>query len=177
MKSNVIKIDNLGKGFDEALTETRKVARYQDLGRDEAKQLRMIAEEMLGLARSAAGVRHATFWLETEGNTIECHLKTTARMDKEIKAKLLSSSTSGKNEITNTLTGKLRDAFEQALLAEAGGADSAVPEEFNMDVRSYHLNGAEWDGFEKTLLKGIADNIKIGIRGKSVEMTISKLFE
>ena len=37
--------------------------------------------------------------------------------------------------------------------------------------------GAEWDGYERSILRRLADDVKIGIRGGMVEMTVSKRFE
>jgi len=35
---------------------------------------------------------------------------------------------------------------------------------------------AEWDGYEQSTLRRLADTIKIGIRGNNVEMTVIKNF-
>ena len=34
----------------------------------------------------------------------------------------------------------------------------------------------EWDGYERSILKKLADEVKIGIQGHTVDITVSKRF-
>ena len=177
MKSDIIHIDNRGVGFEEALAETEKVARFRGLGEKEARRLRICAEEMLGLARSVTGEMEADFWLENESRRFDLHMSTKTVMDKEKRYHLLSSASSRKNEAANSFLGKLRDAFEEAMLAEADHSRDELPDEVEKDVCCYYLDDPEWDRYEQSILRKLADEIKISIRGRTVDMTVIKSFE
>ena len=37
-------------------------------------------------------------------------------------------------------------------------------------------DGEDWDGYERSILRKLADDIKIGIQGQTVDITVSKRF-
>ena len=94
MKSDIIRIDNQGNGFQEALTQTEKAAQYRGLSRKESLQLRLCTEELLSLARSVTGEMKASFWLESEEKRFSLHLSTETVMDREKRKNLIASATS-----------------------------------------------------------------------------------
>ena len=177
MKSDIIHIDNKGVGFEAALAQTGKVAQFRGLGEKEALRLRICAEEMLGLARSVTGEMEADFWLESEGSRFDLHMSTKTLMDKEKRRLLLSAASSRKNEAANSFLGKLRDAFEEALLADVDHSRDELPDDVAKDICYYHPEDPEWDGYEQSILRKLADEIKISIRGGTVDMTVTKNFE
>ena len=169
MKSNVIYIDNQGNGFDKLLEETRKVAAYEDLTHKESLCLQLCAEEMLSLARSITGEMKASFWIETESRTFNLHLTTKTVMDKEKRSLLLGAATSGKNEAAVSFLGALRDAFEHAMATDVN---------HNNDLPNHVIEcmDPEWDKYEQSILRRLADTIRIGIRGDNVDMTVTRKF-
>ena len=177
MKSDIFHIDNRGVGFDSALAQVDKVAQFRDLGEKEALRLRICAEEMLGLARSVTGEMEADFWLESEGKRFDLHMGTKTVMDKEKRRQLLSAASSRKNEAAKSFLGRLRDAFEEALLSEPDYSAGELPDEVAKDICYYHPEDPDWDGYEQSILSKLADEIKISIRGRTVDMTVTKSFE
>lgn len=177
MKSDIIHIDNQGVGFEAALAQTEKVAQFRGLGEKETLRLRICAEEMLGLARSVTGEMKADFWLENEGKEFDLHMSTKTVMDKEKRYHLLSSASSRKNEAAKSFLGKLRDAFEEAMLSDVNYSADELPDSVIKDICYYHPEDPEWDGYEQSILRRLADEIKISIRGGTVEMTVTKRFE
>ena len=113
MKSNMIMIDNRGNGFEKAIEEARKVAVYEALSHKDSLHLQLCAEEMLSLVRSVTGEMKASFWIETEGKTFCLHMSTQTVLDKEKRAQLLASATSGKNEAAKSFLGQLRDILNR----------------------------------------------------------------
>lgn len=174
MKSDIINIDNQGNGFREALTQTEKSAEFRDLSHKEALQLRLCTEEMLSLARSVTGEMKADFWLESEGKRFTMHLSTETVMDREKRNNLIASASSHKNEAANTFLGRLRNAFEEAMVSEA---NTEIPDEALDDTINRSIEIPEWDEYEQSILRKAADNVKIAIRGGRVEMTVAKSFE
>ena len=174
MRSDIINIDNQGNGFQDALTQTEKSAAFRDLGHKESIQLRLCTEEMLSLARSVTGEMKADFWLESEGKLFTLHLSTETVMDREKRNNLIASATSRKNEAANTLLGRLRDAFEAAMVSEP---NAEIPEEAMGDMVNRTIEIPEWDEYEQSILRKVADQVKISIRGRVVDMTVIKCFE
>ena len=176
MKSDVILIDNLGNGFGDAVKETKKAAEFRGLSHKDALQLQLMAEEMLSMARSVTGEMQASFWLESQEKAFDLHMTTKTVMDQEKRYQLISSSTSRKNEAANSFLGKLRDAFEQAMVADVERTYYELPQEVLSDLPNRFSEDPEWDRYEQSILHRLADNVKIDIRGQLVHMTVSKRF-
>lgn len=177
MKSNVIIIDNQGNGFDKTISEALKVAVYEELNHKDSLHLQLCAEEMLSLVRSVTGEMKASFWIETEGRTFKLHVSTQTVLDKEKRAQLLGASTSGKNEAAKSFLGQLRNAFEKAMTAEANHNDD-LPDDVLNDLANHMIEctDPEWDEYEQSTLRRLANTIKISIRGGTVDMTVIKEF-
>ena len=173
MKSDIIRIDNQGNGFQEALTQTEKAAQYRGLSRKESLQLRLCTEELLSLARSVTGEMKASFWLESEEKRFSLHLSTETVMDREKRKNLIASATSRRNEAANSFLGKLRDAFEEAMVVEA---NAEIPEEAMDDMFNRVIEIPAWDEYAQSILRNLAVEVKIAIRGRLVDMTVIKSF-
>ncbi|MBQ8137126.1 MAG: hypothetical protein IJ174_06810 [Clostridia bacterium] len=175
MKSDVILIDSNGDGFQRATEETWKVAGYVGLSRKESLRLQLCTEEMLCLLRSVTGEAQASFWIECDKNRCELHLTTKTEMNKEKRSMLLFTATSRKNEAAGTFLGKVRDAFEVAMMREADPIDQ-IPEDILPDLPNHVINSLEWDGYERSVLKNVSDEVKVGIRGRMVDLTVCRNF-
>ena len=95
-------------------------------------------------------------------------------LDKKKRAQLLEAATSRQNEAANSLLGKIRDAFERAMAAEESYDD--IPYEVMPDIVGREIADTEWDEYECSILRRLADNVKVSIRGNVVDMTVSKNF-
>ena len=128
---------------------------------------------MLSLIRSVTGEVNASFWIETEGKTFNLHLSARTVLDKEERAQLLASTTSGKNEAAKSFLGQLRDAFERAMAADVDHSDN-LPDDLLDDLSNHVIEctDPEWDQYEQSTLRRLANTIMIGIRGNKVEMTV-----
>ena len=175
MKSDVIMIDNQGKGIDAAKTETDKVAQFRGLDAKQSLRLQLCTEEMLSMARSITGEMEASFWLESEGKHFELHMTTRTVIDKIKRDTLLAASTSGKNEAAKTFLGGLRDAFVEAMISDT---DRYVytPDLSVDDTANRYIESEEWDQYEQSVLRSVADGIKVSIVGKNVDLTVIKDF-
>ena len=97
-KSNVIKIDNQGNGYEDVVNEAKKVAAYVDMSREAFENMQLLTEEMLSMARGATGDMQASFWIECENDAYDLHLNTKTVLNKEQRYHLISTTTAGKNE-------------------------------------------------------------------------------
>ena len=201
MKSDVIHVTNEGAGFDEALAQAEAVARFRQIEGKGALHLRLLTEEMLGMMRAMTGERDADFWIDDADGTIDLHLAVKMPMTAETREKLLSVTTDGTNSAAKGVTGKLRDLVERFLEPEndripddlftgmdyayAGGdfGTLSVAAAGLWSMNRYRAAAEEgrtpredWDELEKSVVARLADDVKIGIAGRNVEMIISKKF-
>lgn len=174
MRSDIVNIDKAGRGLSVAADQARKVAVYKGLGELETIQLQVLTEEMLSLAISFTGETKASFWIEFENAQADLHLSTKAVLDKEKRAELIAASTSRKNEAAKSFLGKLRDMFEEAMAAEPEHYEPSI--DILKDLPYGAFNEPEWDGYETSILRNLADDIKIGIERGVVDITVSKTF-
>ena len=174
MRSDIVTIDNSGKGFARATDQAKKVAVFKGLDGMEAVQLQMLTEEMLSLAHSIAGEVKASFWIEFETAQADLHMTTTAVLDKEKRAELIATSSSRKNEAAKTFLGRIRDKFEEAMASDPEHFE--VPDDIMADLPYGIYDDAYWDGYERSILRKLADDIKIGIQRDTVDITVSKRF-
>lgn len=202
MKTDVVAIRPSGEGMEQALTETERAAAYCGLDRKQALRLRLLAEEMTGMLRTIIGASQYSYWVESEGSLYSLHLSTSVRMHPELREELLKTSTTGKNAAANGFMGRLRDLFEQYCEADnmdpqaafgytymnIVGYDASVDvapnlfcgwslNEYKAAAEAHKAEEPErWDELEKSITAKLADEIKIYIRNKTVELVIEKAF-
>lgn len=175
MKTETILIDKLGNGFGDAMTAADNLAAANHLGKHEMMKLELITEEMLGLVRIVTAADNMSFWIECEDGLYQFHLSTKTKMTLEKRTNLLYTSSSMKNSAASGLLGKLRDKFEQAMLLNSEDTNPAMSE-MSHDIYCNNYESAEWDKYERSVLRNTADEIRIGIRGGKIEMIVSKRF-
>ncbi len=198
MKTDVIAVSSKGTRIETALAQAEKMAAYKGLPAKDALHLRLLTEEMMGLMRSLTGETEGEFWIEDEENEYRLHLRVHTRMDSGKRQQLLSAASSGKNESARGLMGRLRDFFDRGAdedisaltspLILSDAYDLSVPitqdwewsmvryeDELSTRIRRDDSRAKEaWDELEKSVVAKVADDVKVSIRGREVEMTIVK---
>ena len=197
MKTDVIAVSSRGNRMESALLQADKVAAYKGLSPRDSLHLRLLTEEAMGLMRSITGETDGLFWIEDRDGEYELHLQVQTALSEEERASLLSVSTSGKNESAKGLMGRLRDFFDWScdgddaafasplLLPDAFEHTSSPALDWEWSMRRYESvlttqmdrdsSAREaWDELEKSVVKNIADDVRVAIRGGFVEMTILK---
>ena len=165
MKSDIIVIDNQGKGFHDAVAETKKVAKYAGMDKTNSLHLQLLTEEMLSMVKILTGEVSATFWIEVNGSEYKLNVTTNAVLDAERRAELIEASSSRKNAAATGFLGMLRDAQTYDLSKE----------ELD-DIAGRDIESTEWDGYERSVLHKLADDVKIAIVRNEVSMTVTKTF-
>ena len=197
MKTDIIVVSSSGNQMKKALEQTEKVAIYKELSPKSTLQLRLLAEEMMGMMRSITGETEGKFWIEDEKNYYQLHLQVETRMNSEKRDQLLSAASSGKNESARGLMGWLRDFFERGaedelvapsplLLSNMKDISTTPTLDWSWSMTGYQnelsnlveQNNEEacrmWDELEKSVVTHVADDIKVSIRGRTTEMIILK---
>ena len=176
MKSNTVRIDNHGNGFRDVVAEAGKVAVYEGMKPEDFNHMRLLIEEMLSMLQLAGGDLGASFWIECEDGMYNLHLNTKTDLNKEQRYHLLSTATSGKNESANTFRGALRDRFEQAMASDVDHDYDELPSDLLSDLPVSTVRDPEWDGYERKILKNVADSVKIGILRGVVDVVVSRKY-
>ncbi len=190
MKTDVIAITSDGGNMEAALAQIDKISEYKKLSPKNAMSLRLLTEETMAMMRAIAGNVNGEFWVEDQDTVYEIHLRVNTLIDEKQREQLLSASTSGKNEAARGFMGKIRSFFEPSSgvpVFSAGftGAPQMYGtyvwsmEDYRDQLRQYREQNQEnhqeeWDELEKSVVAKMADNVKVSIRGRTVEMTIFK---
>ena len=198
MKTDVIKVSSRGSRIETALNQAQLVADYKKLSPKNALHLRLLAEETLCMMRSITSETEGEFWIEDEDGVYQLHLRVRTPMDSVKREQLLAVSSSGKNESARGLMGRLRNFFDMeadediaavsgtlyAGLYEETSSTSVLDYEWSMlryeeqlaaRIRTDDTAAKEaWDEIEKSVVAHVADDVKVSIRGRTVEMTIFK---
>ena len=191
MKTDIITISNDGTNMEDALAQVEKVSAYKGLSPKDTMDLRLLAEETMALMRAVTGNVNGEFWMEDEEQLYTLHLKVRTLMDQKKREQLLSTSTSGKNEAERGFMGKIRSFFEPSssvpmFSAGLGGGSPQMyqsyvwsMEDYKDQLRQYNEENQDeakeaWDELEKSVVGHLADDVKVSIRGRIVEMTIAK---
>ena len=198
MRTDTIIVSSRGNQMEAALKEAEKVAAYKGLSAKNALHLRLLTEEMMGMMRSITGETEGKFWIDDEGGEYRLHLLAETSMDSEKRDQLLAASSTGKNESARGLMGRLRDFFERGedddyrsfpspLLYSGMYEHSSTPtldwewsmmryeDSLSSRVKNNDAAAREaWDELEKSVVAKVADDVKVSIRGRSVEMILVK---
>ncbi len=184
--------------MEAALKQADKVAAYKEMTGKNALHLRLLTEEMMGMMRSITGAPEGTFWIEDEDGVYQLHLRVRTLLNSEKREKLLSASSTGRNESAKGLMGRLRDFFDWGsdedlsaissplLLPDMFDHSSSPALDWEWSMTRYRSALSErmeqndpdaleaWDELEKSVVKHVADDVKVFIRGGVVEMIILK---
>jgi hypothetical protein len=201
MKTESINISSTGAGKEKALELTRKTAAYCGLDHTSELRLRLLSEELMGLMNSFTNELLGSFWLETNGDVVEVHLKTEIPMDLQTRREILAVATSGKNDAAKSFMGKIREMIE--LLTLPDDPETKAMTDQAMGIMSMgcqmgtHACNYSWamstyvasiennpkqeakeakDDLEKSIVANLADDITVHIVGSEVEITIYKTF-
>ena len=195
MRTDVIAVSSRGARMESALLQVDKVAAYKGLSAKNALHLRLLAEEAMGLMRSITGETEGLFWIEDQDDEYELHLQVKTTLSEEERTRLLSVSSTGKNESAKGIMGRLRaffdwesdeDAADCSGLFLPDAMESSPMLDWEWSLRRYesalysrvtqNAPGAReaWDELEKSVVSHVADEVKVSIRSGTVEMIIYK---
>ena len=196
MRSDIIHVHADGDGIKEALAQAEAVAAYKKLPPENEQALRELTEEMMDLLQGLTGEVEADFYIEDENGEYRLHLDSYTEMDPEKRARLIEATTAGKDAAAVGVLGKLRSLLERSFaspdkelppfytLGLAGGsmdpgASSSTAwslARYKDAVREDEANMEALAELEHAALTRNADEVKIGIKGRNVEMTVVKKF-
>ena len=186
MKSDICKITHDNSTLKEILEEVEKTAGYTKLDKKSAERLRLMAEELMGMLPELLEYADGDFWIEAENNKYELHtsLLPNKAMSSDKREKLLSISSSGKNEAGKGILGKILVAVQLMMLDYSQATTTAgnfyeMGRSWSLETyRSYATKekGEAWDELEKSIIANLSDDVVVRIHEKKVEIVIIKTF-
>lgn len=203
MKTSKIKVNSRGYGMEYALDEVEDFSRLMGFDERSARRARLLAEETMSMVRAIVDEFSASFWMEsTPECNCELHLQAEATMDYDKKQELISASTQQRNEASVGIMGKIKDFIEDSMYNMRDGASVAVGDsqamgmggvviadiymwslqQYRQDVQEQKEKGDDeaiddlLDELEKSIVANIADDVKVSVKGNSIEMIIRKNF-
>lgn len=199
MRSNECMLSGDRTDINKALEEVEKVAAYNDLSRKEALQLRLLAEEMMGMQAGVLGFVKGKFYLENKGKTYNLYLHTEidANTQLEERDKLVAMSTDGKNAAYTGFMGRIRKMMDYISGGSMEGYYSGyypnvmgdgmvfIEPIINYDkiweLGIYREKAKkrleEWDELEKSIVASICDELVVGVRNNYADLIAVKEFK
>ena len=197
MISNVCKIEKGSKDLVAIFKESDKVAAYNNLDHKQTLQLRLLCEELDGMLPKIIENFNGELWFEFYDGV--CEVKVSLRSEEmtiDKKESLISISNNNKNAAAIGIVGKIRCAIEDFLLDEenlqaisissrpfslVAGYSEGVDYAYLWSLKQYKNSVKQeqkeaWDELEKSVIASVADDVTVGVKGKSVDIVITKKF-
>lgn len=190
MKSNIYRIEKGNPALKAILKESEKVAIYNELNEKQTLQLRLICEELNGMLPNVVDEFHGDFWIDFEEGV--CKINVLFKFDEftaDKKKELIKIAKNKKNAQAKGLFGKIRSTLEDLFLDNSEHIAYDLAWQYNpaaeygvgMDysylwsLKQYKNNSPEkqeWDELEKSIIASIADDVIVGVKGKSANIVV-----
>jgi hypothetical protein len=192
MKSIEYSLSSTPEAIEAALKETDWYANEYGLDKKQRLHLRLLAEELIGLMNGVLDLSDGRFWLERNGGVCELHADAHAiTLGENAKKRLLSVSSTGENYCYRGVTGKLCMAVDwlfsggdeignPPVYIEGGFLSTPQFPEWSLarfrESMARDKKADSWDELEKSVLSKLSDDVRVSVRGTSVNIVITKRF-
>ena len=209
MKTDVITIHSDLSGREEALEAAERFAAYNGITGKDAMHLRLLTEETVSMINGILDNFTGEIWLESKKtkNGLLCLICLSAnkQANRAQEEHILSVSTSGRNESSKGIAGKIREVIRHSLQASSTedeaflqsisdacmsigmcsgtstlpmpGVDYWSLQFYRQKIAEQKVEKAEeWDELEKSIISNLADEVKVWLRSDSTEVVIEKCF-
>lgn len=168
IKTDPVEIRHTEKDLEKVFEKAEKYALHHEFDAKKTNTLRLLSEELIGFSREITGDAVGKFWIEGNRNKVHVCLRVKTELDADARREYLDLSTSGENAAVSTFMDSIRDLIETHAL---DGTKATLSYS-----RYKEQSGAADDDLEKKIIMSMADDIKVGIRGSEVEITVLKIF-
>lgn len=188
MTSDVIKISKDNANLEKVFDEVKRTAAYVGLDDKKTLRLRLLAEELTGMFKEMTEDFDGTFHIENEGLSFSLISRIkTVEMSKKTKSDFINVSSDKRNTAAKGFMGKIRDVVENMLYSEetyyspsfvAYQLETAalLGDTWTLSKYKSEQAGESWDELEKSIVANLADDVSVSIKGKNVEIVITKNF-
>jgi hypothetical protein len=197
MKTDIIKLSSDISSWEDALDETEKCGRYNNLGDTQVLKLRLLGEELMNLMKSIVGEFDGSYWIETKNNKFEVHVTADTQVSFLQRESLLDASKTSEEEqkkkgffktiinvwkdYVDTQSVILNDPIMQRRIEIMGlGIDAG-----ELALKSWSLNQyvetlpddqKEKDDLEQFIVKSLADDILVSAKKDRASLIAVRTF-
>lgn len=207
MRTDIIRVYSNLDGSDKALNAAEKFAVYNELGGKEGRHLRLLTEETISMLHGIMEDFSGSFWIESEqtkkGLLCRICLTIDRQANMEQEEHILSVASSGKNESTRGVVGKIRELIRRSIQSAsseeekelrnmsdvwlgmgtgAGSSVSPIQAESFWSLQLYRNSLAqqkektqEWDELEKSIIAKLSDEVKVWLMTDETRIVVEKL--
>ena len=195
MKSNICRIEKGTLALEAILKESEKVAVYNELTDGQASQLRLLCEEVNGMLPNIIGEFCGDFWIDFNDGVCKINILVKFEDFTSTKKKeLIEIAKDKKNFASKGIWGKIRSALEDIFLdVDSYNAPNLVRPfnclndyalsndyDYTWSLQNYKqvnkTEDKEWDELEKSIITSLADDVIVGVKGKTASIIIIKNF-
>ncbi len=115
MTTKTITVRNDMESLKEVISLAEEFTGSLNLDSRKTMHIMLLAEETVGLISAITGDFEAKFWIEGNLDSCRLHLEAQTDMDAGKRRELMSVSSTGKNESTRGIMGKIRELFETGM--------------------------------------------------------------
>ncbi len=197
MKTDIIKLSSDISSWEDALDETEKCGRYNNLGDTQVLKLRLLGEELMNLMKSIVGEFDGSYWIETRNHKFEVHVTADTQVSFLQRESLLDASKTSEEEqkkkgffktiinvwkdYVDTQSVILNDPIMQRRIEIMGlGIDAG-----ELALKSWSLNQyvetlpddqKEKDDLEQFIVKSLADDILVSAKKDHTSLVAVRTF-
>ncbi len=205
IKTDIVHINSDLSGKNEAIVTADRFNKWNKFTGKNALHIRLLTEELICMIHGIMDGFIGNLWLESDydDDGVTCRICLSANRTADLKqeTKILSISTTGKNEYAKGILGKIREAFRvsaqysanKAYMKEYSDANfwytqglarndnkDSETDEHCWSLRKYRDNLSEssedeLDDLEKSIIAKLADDVKVWITNDTTEVVIEKL--
>ncbi len=170
-RTDTVRIVMGKKDITKAVEAARTYGKRQSLSTHDTRQLELLTEETIGVIENIVDDITARFWIEGSGFKYRIHLCFDAKVGSREYRKLISLSTSGKNEADNGLSGKIMGIILRGMNDIADSGSEEDKKKFNWALSENRINEEE---IGESILTAIASDIRVSVTKDKVEFLVIK---
>ena len=167
-RTDTVSISSDSGDIANAMSTVRGFADKQRLTEHARLQLELMTEEIIGIMGSIAQSAKAKFWVEGSGQKYMIHLTFPASVGSEEYRKLISLSTTGRNEAVNTIAAKIWEKMVSGI--RSNGSDTAKESDYEWSL----TDSGQKNEIGESILASMADDIKVSVTKEHVELVVIK---
>jgi len=115
-KSKVVSIDGSDKSFRNAVAESERYSRSENLDSKMRLRLRLLSEEMLSLSLKLPNIKNGIFYIEREDSQYDICFEADATVDQNAKKQLIDITSTHSNEAYSGISGMIAKAVDSMIL-------------------------------------------------------------
>ena len=167
-RTNTVRFVSGSSAIGGAVEAAKTFAKRQRLGHKDAMQLELMTEETLGIIGKIVDGVSTSFWIEGSGVKYRIHLTFKAKVGSEEYRKLMSLSTSGRNEAIGGFANKILEIMVNGI--STSGSDQNG-EGYKWSLKDDVLNE---DELAESILAAVAEDIKVSVTRDHVDFIVVK---